>query len=187
MPKVANEEVQQIFDNFSNKTEAIKEIKTLLWKNGYMNFSNENRLLFRYSPLIGSSHTVDIDLTNLIKKANSNLVLVDTPPKKESHKRAILPKTKIGFFDKFKMNKITDRANDEILYEYVLSELEQNIKFKGLWAKAYANSEGDENKIEPLYMQYRVQAIKDRLVALEIAYNEMSRKQLFQYIKDKLS
>jgi len=100
-------------------------------------------------------------------------------------KTTTLPKVKLGLFDKFKMNEITKRTNGEILYEYVLTELEDDIKFKGLWAKAYANSEGDANKIEPLYMQYRVQAIKDRLNALEIAYNEMSKKALFEYIKNK--
>jgi hypothetical protein len=107
--------------------------------------------------------------------------------KKRHHRDMTLPKVKIGLFDKFKMSKITDRANDEILYEYVLTELEENIKFKGLWAKAYANSEGNENKIEPLYMQYRVQSIKDSLTSMEIAYNEMAKQELFQYIKNRLT
>ena len=82
---------------------------------------------------------------------------------------------------------ITERTNDAILYEYVLTELEEDIKFKGLWAKAYANSEGNENRIEPLYMQYRVQAIKDSLTAMEIAYNKMTKQDLFTYIKSKLT
>ncbi len=98
-----------------------------------------------------------------------------------------VPKIRLGLFDKFKMKGIMDRANDEVLYEYVLNELEDGVRIKGLMAKAYANSEGNENKIEPLYMQYRVQAIKDRLTALEIAYNEMAKLDLFFYIKHKLS
>ncbi len=106
---------------------------------------------------------------------------------KKTHRHTRLLKAKIGFFDKFKINEISDRADDEILYEYVLTEIEQDIKFKGLWAKAYANSEGNESKIEPLYMQYRVQSIKDRLVAMEIAYDQMNKKRLFDFIKDKLT
>ena len=87
-------------------------------------------------------------------------------------------------FDYFKKKAIENRANDEILYEYVTEELEQNIKVKGLWAKAYANSDGNDNKIEPLYMQYRVQAIKDVFSSLEIMYNELSRQKLFDFISN---
>ena len=85
-------------------------------------------------------------------------------------------------FNYFKKKAIENRVNDELLYEYVIEELEKNIKIKGLWAKAYANSDGDANKIEPLYMQYRVQAIKDILTSIEIAYDEISRQKLFNFI-----
>jgi len=99
----------------------------------------------------------------------------------------VLPKIKLGLLDRFKKIGIENRNNDEVLYEYVSIELERGMKFKGLWAKAYANSEGNTNKIEPLYMQYRVQAIKDMLTSLEISYNEMSKKVLFTYLKNKLT
>jgi len=92
-------------------------------------------------------------------------------------------------FDYFKKKAIENRVNDEVLYEYVIEELEKNIKVKGLWAKAYANSDGNDNKIEPLYIQYRVQSIKDVFTSLEIMYNEFSRQKLFDFIssgfKDK--
>jgi len=38
------------------------------------------------------------------------------------------------------------------------------------------------NKIEPLYMQYRVQSIKDVFSSMEILYNELSRCRLFDFI-----
>lgn len=85
-------------------------------------------------------------------------------------------------FNYFKKKAIENRVNDEILYEYVTEELEKNIKVKGLWAKSYANSEGNDNKVEPLYMQYRVQAIKDEFSSLEIMYNELSRQKIFDFI-----
>lgn len=79
---------------------------------------------------------------------------------------------------------IINRANDEILYEYVLDEMEQGVRIKGLWAKALAHSDGMESKAKSMYMQYRVQSIKDQFNALQIAYDEMSRKKLFDYIKN---
>ena len=85
-------------------------------------------------------------------------------------------------FNYFKKNAISNRANDTVLYEYVMSEIENNFKIKGLWAKAYANSNGNDNKIEPLYMQFRVQSIKDKFTAIDIAYQELSRKKLFEFI-----
>lgn len=67
-----------------------------------------------------------------------------------------------------------------------MDELEAGFKIKGLWAKAYSNSEGNSNKIQPLYMKYRVQAIKDDFTALKIAYNKLSKKELIQYIDSDL-
>ena len=87
-------------------------------------------------------------------------------------------------FNFFKKQAIVNRVNDEILYEYVLEELEGNIKKKGLWAKAYANSDGDDSKIEPLYMQYRVQAIKDVFTSLDIMYTELPRSTVFDLVKN---
>ena len=87
-------------------------------------------------------------------------------------------------FDYFKKKAIENRVNDELLYEYVIEELESGTKVKGLWAKAYANSDGDSNKIEPLYMQYRVQSIKDIFSSMEILYNELSRQKLFDFISN---
>ena len=89
-------------------------------------------------------------------------------------------------FDYFKKRAITTRADDELLYEYVLKELESGQKSKGLWAKAYANSDGNNAKIEPLYLQYRVQAIKDAFSMLEITYKEYTREKLFDYISNYL-
>lgn len=59
-------------------------------------------------------------------------------------------------FNFIKKAAISNRANETILYEYVLDELESGYKVRGLWAKALAISEGNENKATSLYMQYRV-------------------------------
>lgn len=85
-------------------------------------------------------------------------------------------------FDTIKKALIQNREDDALLYEYVLTEIENGIRIKGLWAKAIALSEGNENKIKPLYMQYRVQSIKDEFTKLNIAYKEMTKEPLFRKI-----
>lgn len=83
-------------------------------------------------------------------------------------------------FDTIRKAVIQNREDDALLYEYVLTEIESNVILKGLWAKAMALSEGNDNKIQPLYMQYRVQSIKDEFTKLRIAYKELSRDPLFK-------
>jgi len=89
-------------------------------------------------------------------------------------------------FDYFKKASISNRANDELLYEFVLTEMENGTVSKGLWGKALANSGGDSANAKSIYMQYRVQSIKDIFTSMEIAYNELSKPKLFQYIQDKI-
>ena len=86
-------------------------------------------------------------------------------------------------FNFIKKAIIANRAEETILYEYVLDELEDGYKVRGLWAKALAMSEGDENKATSLYMQYRAQNIKDFFISLKITYDELSKTQ----IRNKLS
>ena len=90
-------------------------------------------------------------------------------------------------FDFAKKVIIENRENDDLLYEFTLTELENNIIVKSLWAKAIALSEGNENKIKSLYMQYRVQNIKDQFTKQNIAYSELKRELLFQKIKSIFS
>ncbi|MFA6395454.1 MAG: hypothetical protein WCW84_05765 [Sulfurimonas sp.] len=85
-------------------------------------------------------------------------------------------------FDSIKKALIQNREDDALLYEYVLTEIENDVILKGLWAKAMALSEGYDNKIQPLYMQYRVQSIKDEFTKLNIAYKELTKEPLFRKI-----
>ncbi len=87
--------------------------------------------------------------------------------------------------DYFNKKEISQRTEDELLYEYVMEEMEQEPNYiKGLWAKAMAYSEGNNDKAKSLYMQYRVQSIKDDFKLLEIAYNELSKDKLWDTIKN---
>ncbi len=89
-------------------------------------------------------------------------------------------------FDYFKKIAISNRTNDELLYEYVLEEMETGIIIKGLWGKSLANSNGNNAGAKSIYMKYRVQSIKDVFTAREIEYNELTKPKLFQYIQDKI-
>lgn len=87
--------------------------------------------------------------------------------------------------DYFNKKDISQRAEDELLYEYVMEEMEQEANYiKGLWAKSIAYSEGDNEKAKSLYMQYRVQSIKDTFKLLEISYRELSKEKLWDTIKN---
>lgn len=48
---------------------------------------------------------------------------------------------------------------EEELYEKVANEIIQDNIDKGLWAKAFSNSEGDENKTKSLYIKYKVEKL----------------------------
>lgn len=89
-------------------------------------------------------------------------------------------------FDYFKKIAISNRANDELLYEFVINEIDSGILLKGLWGKALAHSEGNDANAKSIYMKYRVQAIKDVFASREIAYNELTKPKLFQYIQNKI-
>jgi len=67
----------------------------------------------------------------------------------------------MGLFDKFKTSTAIDRLSEEKLYEQVAQELKAGKKREGVWVKAMAKSSGDLNKAESLYIELRVQTLKD--------------------------
>ncbi|SVC32335.1 uncharacterized protein METZ01_LOCUS285189, partial [marine metagenome] len=50
--------------------------------------------------------------------------------------------------------------NEEEIYELISEEIESNSTKKGLWTKAFSESEGDEQKAKALYIKYRFDQIK---------------------------
>ena len=53
------------------------------------------------------------------------------------------------------------QQDEEALYEIVAAEMAVRKIKNGLWAKAYAQCEGDTNRTKALYIKLRVQALKD--------------------------
>ena len=49
--------------------------------------------------------------------------------------------------------------NEEEIYELISGEIESNSTKKGLWTKAFSESEGDEQKTRALYIKYRFDQI----------------------------
>jgi len=64
-------------------------------------------------------------------------------------------------FKKFRRNSAVARLIEEQLYGQVTAELDQGIRRAGLWGKALAKSRGNENEALALYMQLRVQSLRD--------------------------
>ena len=50
---------------------------------------------------------------------------------------------------------------EEEFYELAYEEIESGNLKKGLWAKAFSEAEGDENKTKALYIKYRFDQIKE--------------------------
>ena len=79
-------------------------------------------------------------------------------------------------FGKLKLASAAKRLEEEKLYEAVVQELEKGLRRDGLWAKALANSNGNEEKVKALYIQYRIQSIKDEGVVLKEVLAEATRQ-----------
>ena len=88
-------------------------------------------------------------------------------------------------FDMGLFNKSKDDSNpfsrkaDESLYQQALQELESDSINKGVYAKALADSSGDEAKAHSLYIKYRVQSLDDEqsIEILEERHNKRINKE----------
>lgn len=72
--------------------------------------------------------------------------------------------------------EIHERALEERLYADALKEIEQGVRRDGLWAKALAKSNGNEDAAKGAYIEYRVQSLKDEII-LESQETELKQKQ----------
>lgn len=80
------------------------------------------------------------------------------------------------FFSRGNRQEAQARILEERLFREAAKEVESNIIREGLWAKALANSEGNQDKSKALYLRYRVQSMYDELdMAVESAMEEQQR------------
>ena len=73
--------------------------------------------------------------------------------------------------------------SDELIYEYVLSEVEEDKTIKKLWAKAIAQSEGNDKKVQSSYMLLRVEAIKKEFSTIGVDYSLLTMDELIHHIE----
>ena len=73
----------------------------------------------------------------------------------------------MGLLDKLKRKVETtladSRLEEELIYKHILEEMNSGVIRDGLFAKAMANSNGDEAKANSLYMKYRLKSVKDAM------------------------
>jgi len=53
-----------------------------------------------------------------------------------------------------------ESIDEDALYEQAMDEIENDTKVKSLWAKSFANSEGNDERAKALYIHYRVDYLK---------------------------
>ena len=70
----------------------------------------------------------------------------------------------MGFSNRRKKEAVEFRIFEEKVYELVAAEIESGDRRTGLWARALANSDGDEVKASGLYIKYRAQSLLDEAV-----------------------
>ena len=73
----------------------------------------------------------------------------------------------MGLLDKFKRKVETtlseSRQDEELIYKDILKEMDSGVINEGIWGKALANCNGDEEKAKSLYMKYRLRSVKDAM------------------------
>jgi len=57
-------------------------------------------------------------------------------------------------------SNVETSINENALYEQALNEIENDTKDRAIWAKAYANSDGNKEKTKALYIKFRVKEEK---------------------------
>ncbi len=75
------------------------------------------------------------------------------------------------FLKILKISNAASRLIEEKIYETVALEIQRGELRTGLWAKALAESRGDEQKAKSLYISHRVQSIKDEKAIAEALKN----------------
>ena len=106
----------------------------------------------------------------------------------------------MGLLDKLKRKVETtladSRLEEELIYKHILEEMDSGVIRDGLYAKAMANSNGDEAKANSLYMKYRLQSVKDAMggnsyleyvekLSLEEKKNNKDKKLIKKQISEK--
>lgn len=79
-------------------------------------------------------------------------------------------------------NISNNTITDDKLYEIAMEEIENGTVQKGLYARAFSQSEGDKDKTDALYIKFRVQSLQD-----ELAFQAERERALYeQQVSEKI-
>lgn len=134
----------------------------------------------KISPLQNATTSLD-GTAYVVGDSNPRLPLVDLAP---SHKGSTRTQDHSGTLRRNSLSThlhgsrtdmvIEDETPD--FYEIAWNELSDGSELKGLWAKAFADTEGDENKAKALYIKLRVARLEreyaERRAILQKEYEE---------------
>ena len=70
-------------------------------------------------------------------------------------------------FKRLKLNSAKSRLVEERLYEMVMDELDSGNIRKGIWGKALALSNGNDNQAKARYIELRVESLKDEVHVIQ--------------------
>ena len=82
----------------------------------------------------------------------------------------------MGLFSKLNRIAADARRAEEALYAMAAEEVANGDVKPGLWAKAFADSDGQESRAQATYLKLRVQQMKDELAALDRALHKFSKE-----------
>ena len=88
-------------------------------------------------------------------------------------------------FEKFKTNQAISRLTEEKIYEQVADEIQNGIRRNGLWAKAIAEAELNDEKAKAIYIKLRVQSIIDEINLSNTVENERKEFQIKKTSTDR--
>ena len=77
--------------------------------------------------------------------------------------------------------------NEDAIYEQVMLEIEEDKKVKATWARALAQSDGDKDKAEALYIQFRVKEIIKLENKITLYKTNLENGKLLKSMKDILN
>lgn len=82
-------------------------------------------------------------------------------------------------YSKIENNMISENINEDEIYEQVMIEIEENNKVKSTWAKALAQSDGDKNRAESIYIKLRVDfLVQERKEEIEVERKKIKEQEL---------
>jgi hypothetical protein len=140
---------------------------------------------------VNNTENNDISLTKAVynhAKDLSNEIKPAINEYKEKHTTSNFtppPTTSNNISDNSNISENNPILNEDEIYEKIMLEIEENKKVKSTWAKALAQSDGDDKKADSLYINLRVTQIKEEQQLEFVRIKEEEQKELEYRLTDE--